>query len=102
MWNARTRIMLVSLAFLLVFGAAGMVVGVPAIDRIAGGDTLGGWILVGLWIATVAALFVGVTRLLRRPAFRAEPLDWTLPAAERRRLVREEEERYRRSRADRK
>lgn len=93
--------MLVFIAFIFAFGAAGRFVGVPAIDRFAAGDTVVGWILVAAWLLVVAALFTGVTMLLRRPGFQAEPLDWTLPAAERRRLVREEEERYRRTRRDR-
>jgi hypothetical protein len=101
MWNARTRIILLYAAFLLLFSSAAMFVGVPGIDRIAAGDTLIGWVLVALWLAIDVALFLVVTVVARKPAFRAEPLDWTLPTSERRRLVREEEERYRRSKADR-
>jgi hypothetical protein len=98
MWNARTRMALLTVAFLLLFGLSGKYIGVPGFDLIGAGEAATGWILVGCWLVVDAALLVGVTMLLRRPAFRSEPVDWTLPRAERRRLMREEEERHRRSR----
>jgi len=88
-------------AFLLLFGLSGRYIGVPGFDLIGAGDATSGWVLVGCWIVVNAAIIVGVVVLSRRPAFRTEPVDWTLPRAERRRLQREEEERYRRSRGPR-
>jgi small-conductance mechanosensitive channel len=97
MWNARTRFVLLVSAFLLLFSSAAMFVGIPGIQRIAAGDAVTGWLLVAVWLVVDAALFAGMAIVSRKPAFRSEPVDWTLPSDERRRLVREEEERYRRS-----